>query len=64
MRQLRENTHLILDGEVRVYRREGLTGKPTSQLADGPNLPPAHCRACVGARAQLQDKRQVSNTAE
>jgi len=22
MRQLREDTHLILDGEVRVYRRE------------------------------------------
>ena len=22
MRQLRDNTHLILDGEVRVYRRE------------------------------------------
>ena len=27
MRQLRDDTHLILDGEVRVYRREGDIGK-------------------------------------
>ena len=35
MRQLREDTHLILDGEVRVYRRECLTGKPHLTIGTG-----------------------------
>ena len=28
MRQLRDDTHLILNGEVRVYRRERCIGAP------------------------------------
>ena len=35
MRQLRDDIHLILDGEVRVYRREGLTGKPHLTIGTG-----------------------------
>ena len=38
MRQLRDDTHLILDGEVRVYRRElslqALRSVSNSQQAD------------------------------
>ena len=35
MRQLRDDTHLILDGEVRVYRCESLTGKPHLTIGIG-----------------------------
>ena len=35
MRQLRDDTHLILDGEVRVYRRESLTGKSHITIGTG-----------------------------
>ena len=35
MRQLRDDTHLILDGEVRVYRRERCTSKPHLTIGTG-----------------------------
>ena len=35
MRQLREDTHLILDGDVRVYRREPCIGKPHLKIGTG-----------------------------
>ena len=56
MRQLRDDTHLILDGEVRVYRRErskrwqaacSSTSKQSDQKhkARGDRLAaPLHCR--------------------
>ena len=51
MRQLRDDTHLILDGEVRVYRRERLYRQATPhKLAQGPSHPPAHIAACARAR--------------
>ena len=35
MRQLRDDTHLILDGEVRVDGRERFTGKPHLTIGAG-----------------------------
>ena len=35
MRQLRDDTHLILDGEVRMYRRERCIGKPHLTIGTG-----------------------------
>ena len=65
MRQLREDTHLILDGEVRVYRRElKRQTPPFLQITQRLSSSPEHIGACARARAQLQKKRQVSNTAE
>mgnify|MGYP001069399900 CR=1 FL=1 len=50
MRQLRDDTHLILDGEVRVYRRERsqrtLPPLPSTQQR---NHPPEYIDACARA---------------
>ena len=35
MRQLRDDTHLILGSEVRMYRREALTGKSHLTIGTG-----------------------------
>ena len=56
LRQLRDDTHLILDGEVRVYRRESLTGKPHLTTCTGAQSPSStHWRV----RVQAHDARLV-----
>ena len=51
MRQLREDTHLILDGEVRVYRRElKRQTPPFLQITQRLSSSPEHIGACARAR--------------
>ncbi len=51
MRQLRDDTHLILDGEVRVYRRElKRQTPPFLQITQRLSSSPEHIGACARAR--------------
>ena len=71
MRQLRDDTHLILDGEVRVYQRErSQQTLPPLPLAQLPNHPPeyidAHARArgiseCYNNLRQRTDEASSGN---
>ena len=48
MRQLRDDTHLVLDGEVRVYRRERSKRWQAAFVIDGHTNPHQHRQARFG----------------
>jgi hypothetical protein len=51
MRQLRDDTHLILNGEVRVYRRElKRQTPPFLQITQRLSSSPVYTSACARAR--------------
>ena len=63
MRQLRDDTHLILDGEVRVYRREQkpintkIYSRPSRLTNSATALTRTHLRVCARvAQAAIQRK--------
>ena len=57
MRQLRDDTHLILDGEVRVYRRERSKRWQAAFVIDGHNV-----RISTGKRDLAEAKEYARDT--
>ena len=57
MRQLRDDTHLILDGEVRVYRRERSKGWQAAFVIDGHTI-----RISTGKRDLSEAKEYARDT--
>ena len=57
MRQLREDTHLILDGEVRVYRRERSKRWQAAFVIDGHTI-----RISTGKRDLAEAKEYARDT--
>ena len=56
MRQLRDDTHLILDGEVRVYRRERSKRWQAAFVIDGHTI-----RISTGKRDLADAKKQTKS---
>ena len=57
MRQLRDDTHLILDGEVRVYRRERSKRWQAAFVIDGHTI-----RISTGKRDLAEAKEYARDT--